>query len=58
MPIHIYDGKGALVWQEKNSKGSGKKTIELNIAGLQAGKYYISVFNGKQLLRTAELIRL
>jgi len=58
MPIHIYDAKGALVWQEKNSKGSGKKTIEVNIAGLQAGKYYISVYNGQQLLRTAELIRL
>lgn len=58
MPIHIYDAKGALVWQEKNSKGSGKKIIELNIDSLQAGKYYISVFNGKQLLRTAELIRL
>lgn len=58
MPVHIYDAKGALVWQEKNSKGSGKKTIELNISGLQAGKYYISVFNGTKLIRTAELIRL
>ena len=58
MPVHIYDAKGALVWQEKNSKGSGKKTIELNISGLQAGKYYISVFNGTKLIRSAELIRL
>lgn len=58
MPIHIYDAKGALVWQEKSTKGTGKKTIEINIAGLQSGKYYISIYNGKQLLRTAELIRL
>ncbi len=58
MPVHIYDAKGSLVMQQKNNKGTGKKTLELNISSLQAGKYYISVFNGRQLLRTAELIRL
>lgn len=58
MPVHIYDAKGALVWQEKSNKGTGKKTMEINISGLQSGNYYISVYNGKQLLRTAELIRL
>ena len=58
MPVHIYDAKGSLVLQEKSNKGTGKKTMEINIAGLQSGKYYISVYNGQQLLRTVELIRL
>ncbi len=58
MPVNIYDARGSLVWQEKTNKGTGKKTMEINIAGLSSGKYYISVYNGKQLLRTVELIRL
>lgn len=58
MPVHIYDAKGSLVWQEKSTKGTGKKSMEINIAALPSGKYYISVYNGKQLFRTTELIRL
>ena len=58
MPVRIYDTKGSLVFNQKNSKGSGKKTIELTISQLQAGKYYITVYNGKKLLGTAELIKL
>ena len=58
MPVRIYDTKGSLVFSQKSSKGSGKKTIELTISQLQAGKYYISVYNGQKLLGTAELIKL
>lgn len=57
MPVRIYDAKGALVLQQKSSKGSGKKTMELTISRLQAGTYYISIYNGQKLLGTAELIK-
>lgn len=58
MPIAVYDAKGRLLMQLSNSKGSGKKTIELNIDRLAKGKYYIKVLNGTKTIGTAELIRL
>lgn len=58
MPINIYDSKGGLVMQLKESKGTGKKTIPLSIERLPAGKYYISVMNGQKTIGTAELIKL
>ncbi len=58
MPVMIYDAKGSRVLQQRSTKGSGKKTIELSISRLSAGKYYISVYNGQQLLGTSELIKL
>ncbi len=58
MPIAVYDGKGRLVMQLKNSKGTGRKTIELNISKLAKGKYYIKVMNGQKTIGTAELLRL
>jgi serine protease AprX len=58
MPIVVYDGKGRLLMQLNNSKGTGKKIIELNIARLAKGKYYIKVFNDSKTIGTAELIKL
>ena len=58
MPIAVYDGKGRLMMQLKNSKGTGKKTIDLNIALLAKGKYYIKVLNGSKTIGTAELMKL
>ncbi|MBI5372229.1 MAG: S8 family peptidase [Sphingobacteriales bacterium] len=58
MPVRVYDAKGSLVLQQENTKGSGRKTIELPISGLAAGNYYISVFNGQKLLGTSALIKL
>ncbi|MBI3137946.1 MAG: S8 family peptidase [Sphingobacteriales bacterium] len=58
MPVIIYDAKGSRVLQQRSTKGSGKKTIELSISRLSTGKYYISVYNGQQLLGTSELIKL
>lgn len=58
MPIAVYDTKGRLLMQLNNSKGTGKKTIELNITRLAKGKYYIKVLNGSKTIGTAELIKL
>lgn len=58
MPIAIYDAKGRLVMQLKESKGTGKKTIELGINRLSKGKYYIKVLNGQKTIGTAELLKL
>jgi hypothetical protein len=58
MPVVIYDAKGRLVMQLKDSKGTGRKTIELSIGKLSKGKYYINVLNGQKIIGTAELIKL
>ena len=58
MPIAIYDSKGRLVMQLTNTKGTGKKTIDLNIDRLAKGKYYIKVLNGQKTIGTTELLRL
>jgi hypothetical protein len=58
MPIAVYDGKGRLMMQLSNSKGTGKKTIPVDITRLAKGKYYIKVLNGAKTIGTAELIKL
>lgn len=58
MSVHIYDAKGSLVYKQQSSKSAGKKTFELPLGRLLAGKYYISVYNGQKWVGTAELIRL
>lgn len=58
MTIYIVDAKGSLISQQKDAKGSGKKTISLPVSRLAAGKYYITVYNGQQVTGTAELIKL
>jgi hypothetical protein len=58
MPIAVYDSKGSLVMQLKESKGTGKKTIDIAVDHLPKGKYYIKVMDGVKMVGTAELIRL
>ncbi len=58
MPIVVYDAKGRLMLQVAESKGSGKKTVQLPLIKLAKGKYYIKVLDGQKALGTAELIRL
>ena len=58
MPVAVYDSKGRLMMQLLYSKGTGKKTIELNIERLSRGKYYIKVLNGSKTIGTAELLKL
>ena len=58
MPVAIYDAKGALVMQLRESKTTGQKTINLPVSKLAKGKYYIKVFNGQRSIGTVELIKL
>jgi serine protease AprX len=58
MPVGVYDAKGRLVMQLRDSKATGRKTMELNISRLSKGKYYIKVLNGLKTIGTAELLKL
>ena len=58
MPILVYNMNGRLVQRLQESKGSGKKIIDLPVSKLPKGKYFINVFNKNKLIGTAEFIRL
>lgn len=58
MNIAVYDMKGRLMLQMKDSKGSGRKNIELPLGKLSKGKYYIKVTEGTRTIGTTEMIRL
>jgi len=58
MPILIYNMSGRLVQRIQESKGSGKKIIDLSVNKLAKGKYFINVYNKNVLIGTAEFIRL
>jgi len=58
MPILVYNMSGRLVQRLHESKGSGKKIIELSVEKLPKGKYFINVYNKDVLIGTAEFIRL
>jgi hypothetical protein len=58
MPILVYNMNGRLVQRLQESKGSGKKIIDLSVGKLPKGKYFINVYNKNVLIGTAEFIRL
>ncbi len=58
MSILLFDAKGTLVMQLKETKGTGKKLVSLAVDRLQKGKYYIKVLNVDKLIGTVEMIRL
>lgn len=58
MPILLYNMNGRLVHRLQESKGSGKKIIDLPVSKLPKGKYFINVYNKTVLIGTAEFIRL
>jgi subtilisin family serine protease len=58
MPILIYNMNGRLVQRLQESKGSGKKNIDLPVSKLAKGKYFVNVYNKTVLIGTAEFIRL
>ena len=58
MPVLIYNMNGRLVQRLQESKGSGKKIIDLPVNKLPKGKYFINVYNKNILVGTAEFIRL
>ncbi|HEX6168733.1 MAG TPA: S8 family serine peptidase, partial [Chitinophagaceae bacterium] len=58
MPILVYNMNGRLVQRLQETKGSGKKIIDLPLSKLARGKYFINVYNKNVLIGTAEFIRL
>jgi hypothetical protein len=58
MAIVMYDEAGRMLMQIKESKGTGRKTIDLPLTKFGAGKYYIRVLNGQKTVGTAELLKL
>src|SRR6187401_2692676 len=58
MPVLVYNMNGRLVQRLQESKGSGKKIIDLSVGKLPKGKYFINVYNKNVLIGTAEFIRL
>ena len=58
MPILVYNMSGRLVQRLQESKGSGKKIIDLSVGKLSKGKYFINVYNKNILIGTAEFIKL
>jgi len=58
MPILVYNMNGRLVQRLQESKGPGKKIIDLSVSKLSKGKYFINVYNKNILIGTAEFIRL
>jgi hypothetical protein len=58
MTIVIHDAKGSLVYKKQTSKGPGKTLVELPYQKFQAGKYFISVYNGNKKITSAEWVKL
>jgi len=58
MPILIYNMNGRLVQRFQESKGSGKKIIDLSVGKLAKGKYFVNVYNKNILIDTGEFIKL
>jgi hypothetical protein len=49
---------GRLLQRIQESKGSGKKIIDLPVSKLPKGKYFINVYNKTVLIGTAGFIKL
>ena len=58
MPVLIYNMSGRLVHRLQESKGSGRKVIDLPVGKLARGKYFINVYDKNVLIGAAEFIRL
>lgn len=58
MPILIYNMNGMLVQRLQESKGPGKKIIDLSISKLPMGRYVINVYDKNKLIGTAEFVKL
>ncbi len=58
MPIVVFDMKGNRVYQMQSSKTIGRKTIDIPIGILPAGRYIIKVYNNNKAIGTADLLKL
>ncbi|HET6766067.1 MAG TPA: S8 family serine peptidase, partial [Chitinophagaceae bacterium] len=58
MPILVYNMNGRLVHRLQESKGAGRKIIDIPVSRLAKGKYFINIYDKNKLIGTAEFIRL
>ena len=58
MPIAIYDMKGSLVMQFKQSKQAGRSVFNIPTMRLSKGKYIVKVYDGDKVLGTTSLLKL
>ena len=58
MYVAIFDMKGNKVYQLQSNKTIGRKTIDLPIGILPSGRYVVKVYNGKEAIGTADLLKL
>lgn len=56
--IAVFDTKGRMVIQLKDSKSAGKKIIDMVVDRLAKGEYFVKVSNGNQLIGTARMMKL
>ncbi|HEX6332662.1 MAG TPA: S8 family serine peptidase [Flavisolibacter sp.] len=55
--VRVFNSKGQLVAESRHTKQQGLALIYLPLFHLASGKYYVSVFDGGDLLTTGELIK-
>jgi serine protease AprX len=58
MTIRIVDESGKQVYKVKQPKPAGQFIFPITSLKLASGKYYVSVYNGKNLVGTVTLVRL
>jgi serine protease AprX len=58
LTVRLFNNKGQLVEDLKRTKGPGAISIDIPLAHLAAGKYYVVVYDGGRILATKELIKL
>jgi serine protease AprX len=56
--IRVYNSLGQMVVDLKRSKAEGSVVFDVPVFKLPGGKYYLSVYDGKKLIETKELLKL
>jgi hypothetical protein len=56
--IKVYNSLGQMVVDLKRSKAEGSVVFNVPVFKLPGGKYYVSVYDGKNLIETKELLKL
>jgi subtilisin family serine protease len=57
LSVLLFDIKGSLLWQAKESKLPGRKVISIPVEKFQKGIYYFKVYNNDQLIGYTEMVR-
>lgn len=56
--IRVFTASGQMVLELKKSKIAGAVVVDVPVYRLPSGKYYVSVYDGKKLIGTRELLKL